>query len=61
MNSAETQQDVADFIEYCYGDASKTIWGAQRAADGHAGTIMLLILLVISHDQWYSTLPAVLG
>lgn len=36
MNSAETPQDVSDFLEYSYGDASSTTWGAQRAADGRA-------------------------
>jgi len=35
MNSAESLQDVTDFVEYAYGDASTT-WGAKRAADGHA-------------------------
>ena len=35
LNSAETLQDVADFVEYAYGDPS-TVWGAQRSADGHA-------------------------
>ena len=35
MNSAETLADVADFIEYVYGNAS-TVMGAQRVADGHA-------------------------
>ena len=40
MNSAETLQDVADFLEYVYGDAETTLWGAQRAADGHAAPYM---------------------
>ena len=34
MNSGESLQDVADFLEYAYGDAATTVWGAQRAADG---------------------------
>ena len=35
MNSAETLIDVADFVEYVFGNAS-TVMGALRAADGHA-------------------------
>ena len=35
MNSNETLQDVDDFVEYAYGDALTTLWGAQRSADGH--------------------------
>ena len=35
MNSAETPADVSDFLEYVYGPADSTVWGAQRAADGH--------------------------
>ncbi|KAK3282184.1 hypothetical protein CYMTET_10065 [Cymbomonas tetramitiformis] len=35
MSSAETAADLADFVEYCWGDASATEWGRLRAADGH--------------------------
>lgn len=35
LNSAETMQDMNDFVEYVYGDAKTTVWGAQRAEDGH--------------------------
>ena len=36
MNSGETGGDVADFLEYCYGDAAgSSVWAQQRAADGH--------------------------
>jgi hypothetical protein len=34
FNSHETPQDMADFIEYVNGPAN-SVWGAQRAADGH--------------------------
>jgi hypothetical protein len=29
--------DWADLVEYCWGDATTTSWGARRAADGHPG------------------------
>ena len=35
MNSEESLEDVYDFLEYVYGNATTTVWGAQRAADGH--------------------------
>ena len=35
MNSAETLGDVDDFLEYAYGASNASVWGAQRAADGH--------------------------
>lgn len=35
LNSNEVAQDMSDFIEYVYGNANTTTWGAQRAADGH--------------------------
>ena len=35
MNSGETPSDVSDFLEYAYGSSTATVWGAQRAADGH--------------------------
>ncbi len=34
LNSYETAQDMADFMEYLNGSAT-TAWGAKRAADGH--------------------------
>lgn len=34
LNVNETAQDMADFIQYVNGPTN-TIWGAQRAADGH--------------------------
>lgn len=34
LNVNETAQDMADFIQYVNGPAN-TVWGAQRAADGH--------------------------
>ena len=27
--------DFSDLVEYCWGDATTTAWGARRAADGH--------------------------
>ncbi len=35
VNSYETAQDLADFIEYVNSPAA-SVWGAKRAADGHA-------------------------
>ena len=34
INIEETAQDAADMVEYLNGDVS-TVWGAQRAANGH--------------------------
>lgn len=34
LNVNETAQDMADFIQYVNG-TTNTVWGAQRAADGH--------------------------
>jgi hypothetical protein len=34
MNNKETPEDMADFVEYCYGPETST-WGAVRTADGH--------------------------
>jgi len=31
----ESEQDLADLVEYLFGDANTT-WGSLRAADGHA-------------------------
>ena len=36
LNSGETAGDVGDLLEYAYGDANRTVWGAERAADGRA-------------------------
>jgi hypothetical protein len=36
MNNKETPQDMADLVEYVYGDSVSTEWGGVRAADGHA-------------------------
>ena len=35
MNNKETPEDMADFVEYVYGDAATTTWGGMRATDGH--------------------------
>ncbi len=34
LNINESSQDLADFVDYVNG-ATNTVWGAQRAADGH--------------------------
>ena len=34
VNDQERPEDMADFVEYCWGDAS-TPWGSRRVADGH--------------------------
>lgn len=34
LNNLETPADMADLVEYCWGNAS-TVWGQQRIADGH--------------------------
>ena len=33
LNNKETPEDMADFVEYCYGSAETTTWGAVRASD----------------------------
>merc|ERR1712070_376602 len=33
INNEETPEDMADFVEYAFGDATTT-WGAKRVADG---------------------------
>eukprot|EP01051_Picozoa_sp_SAG22_P001423 SAG22_NODE_56_length_23716_cov_11.146759_2_plen_100_part_00 len=35
LNNKETPEDMADLVEYAYGDQASTSWGAIRAADGH--------------------------
>jgi hypothetical protein len=34
ISSGETEQDIADFVDYCLG-GQETEWGARRIADGH--------------------------
>eukprot|EP00959_Pyramimonas_sp_CCMP1952_P241341 5044089-Pyramimonas_sp.AAC.1 len=34
INDQERAEDMADFVEYCWGGAN-TKWGALRIADGH--------------------------
>ena len=34
INNQETSQDMADFVEYCYGSTSSNV-GQYRANDGH--------------------------
>jgi Alpha-L-arabinofuranosidase C-terminal domain len=43
FNHKETPEDMADLVEYCWGNASTT-WGAQRIADGHPQPYRLSIV-----------------
>ena len=36
FSGSETPAALAEFVEYAFGDARSTKWGALRAADGHA-------------------------
>jgi hypothetical protein len=40
LNAQESLEDVGDFLEYVYGNATTTVWGAQRAADGFINPFM---------------------
>jgi hypothetical protein len=35
LNNEETPADMADLVEYAYGDKDSTTWGKRRASDGH--------------------------
>lgn len=50
LNSFESPQDLADFVEYANGDAS-TPWGARRAADGHPAPYHLRYLEIGNEEK----------
>ena len=56
LNTMETPQDFADFVEYVNG-AEDTVWGARRAANGHPTPYRLRYLQIGNEEP----IPPILG
>ncbi len=51
-------QDALDAIEYANGDPATSVWGAQRAANGHPAPFQLSYIEIGNEDELDNTLAA---
>ena len=57
INNNEEADDMADFVEYCYGD-NTTNWGRQRIRDGHAAPYPPFVVEIGNEQSMSSTFVA---